>query len=88
MLTPVITFEIRDFINNSFEKFVVPDVKGIYELVAGHRFTRSIQFDEKFSFEKMSIPTFILENLITEYISEFRPEFELDDVDEMVGMYV
>lgn len=59
MLVEVITFEIRNFTEDTSENFMVADTIENYEMIAAHRFTRQIQFVKKFDFQfenEMNIP--------------------------------
>lgn len=87
MLIDVITFEIRDFATGQSSDYVMKNSAESYELIASHRSTRNIEFDQMFEFEferKMRIPNYIRD--IYELQSHAR-EYELDDIDEMVGVY-
>lgn len=89
MLVDAISFEIRDFTTGTFEEFLVPDTADNFALIAGHRFTRQIQFVKKFDFQynhEHKAPAFMIESLFTQFMNAHSTEFELDTVDEMYGV--
>lgn len=98
MMIPTIKFEIRNFKTGEFATYLIENTALNYELVATHRYTRDIVVGETFSFQfekEMNVPAFIVEYydaMITEAVETFidanRIAFEIDDVDEMVGMVI
>jgi hypothetical protein len=89
MLIEVITFEIRNFNTGTAEEFCIVDTELNYSMVASHPKTRGISFKSMFDFEfthKQSVPKFI--RFGAAVADAFENEIEIDEVDEMVGMYV
>ena len=91
MLINAITFEIRDFTTGNSEQFIVENTEVNFEMIAGHRYTRDIQFTSMFDFEferKEHTPKFILFGEVFEMaLIENEGVADLDCVDEMVGVF-
>lgn len=89
MLIEVIEFEIRDFKNGTAEQFVVENNELNFSMIASHKKTREITFKAMFEFEfiaKESVPKFIR---FGEAVADsFKKEIAIDEIDEMVGMYI
>lgn len=92
MLIPTIQFEIRNFSDNSFEKFIVQDTELNYALIAANHFTRDIQFVNMFDFQydrEKKAPQFVeFADAFTHAVSEnCGGALEIDPIDEMVGTF-
>jgi hypothetical protein len=93
MLIETIEFEIHNFELHTDESYLVENTETNYALIAGHKSTRNIHFTKTFHFQfakETRTPAFIIEALeiaVEDYLSEYEREFELDEVDEMVGAF-
>lgn len=91
MLIEIITFEIRNFKNGTFADYVVENTPVNFELISAHKYTREISFGKMFDFEFVNnckYPQFIeLAEATAIAYFENKDIVEIDDVDEMVGIY-
>jgi hypothetical protein len=93
MLIETIEFEIHNFELHTDESYLVENTETNYALIAANKWTRNIHFTKTFHFQfekENRTPEFIIEALeiaVDDYLSEFEIEFELDEVDEMVGTF-
>lgn len=91
MFVDTIHFEIRDFSTGQFEEFCVENRADFFEFIASHRFTRNIHFDHMFDFQfarEYKCPKFLrVAEVFTAAFEKSENLSELDDVDEMMGVF-
>ncbi len=83
MQISTISFEIRDFRTGDFENFRVENTISNQEKILAHRCTRNIRFEPMFDFQ------FAKERHYPTEMIDFSTETEneLDEIDEMVGVF-
>jgi hypothetical protein len=90
MLLETITFEMHNFKTGVSEEFLVENTELHFAAIARQRFSRNIRFTQTFDFQftkEYRAPKFIEFADAVEASLSSDYSGELDEIDEMVGVY-